>query len=193
MKPKHVFIILIVILVYNCSTPYQPKGALGGHSSNQLGENNYKVSFKGNQHTTAETVFDYLLRRCAEIAIEENGKYFIIYEDSSYVDKIVFENELGIDDYLDYIEYRKDKHALKEKTGMDYDPLQTLADTKSRIKRTYSSNVSGDGSCNANSLIDLEAKDVTGVYKIQIFDEQIEGYEDYFFSASEILEKYDEE
>jgi len=189
MKIKYIFTILITILVYNCSTPYQPKGALGGFSSNQLNENNYKVSFKGNQHTTAETVFDYLLRRCAEITIEEKGKYFIVYDDNSYVDKTVFENKPGIDDYLDYIEYREDRHALKEKTGMDYDPLQTLADTKSRIKRTYSSNASGDGSCNANTLIDLEATDVVGVYKIQIFEQQVEGYEDYFFSASKILEK----
>ncbi len=73
---KHILTAMVVILVYNCSTPYQPKGALGGYSSNQLKANNYKVSFKGNQHTSAEMVFDYLLRRCAEITIEEKGNYF---------------------------------------------------------------------------------------------------------------------
>jgi hypothetical protein len=173
---------LIAILVCNCSTPYQPKGALGGYSSNQLNENNYKVSFKGNQHTTAEAVFDYLLRRCAEITIEEKGKYFIIYEDSSYVDKTSFETGPDLIQQLSAYQFRSDNYVLGSKPILITDPRQTLRDQKTRIKRSYQ-----------HPFIDSESTDVVGVYKIQIFDEQIEGYEDYFFSATEILKKHDEE
>ena len=177
---KHIFTILLVILVYNCSTPYQPKGVLGGYNSNQLKENNYTVSFKGNQHTTAETVFDFLLRRCAEITIEEKGKYFIVYEDSSYIDKIVMETGADLDQQLGAYQFRSDNYVLGSNPILITDPRQTLRDQKTRLKRSYK-----------HSFIDSESTDVVGVYKIQIFDEQLEGFEDYFFSASEILEKYD--
>lgn len=180
MKMKHILTAVIFILVYNCSTPYQPKGALGGYSSNQLKENNFKVSFKGNQHTTAQTVFDYLLRRCAEITIEEGYKYFIIYEDSSYVDRTVFTDEPELNDKI--VASRRDNYLLDRQPEIDTNPRQTLNDQKTKIVRTYK-----------YSFIDNETTDVVGVFKIQIFDEQIEGYEDYFFSALEILKKYDVE
>jgi len=179
---RHIFTIVITIMVCNCSTPYKPKGALGGFSSNQLNENNYEVSFKGNQHTIAETVFDYLLRRCAEITIEENGKYFIVYEDSSYVDKTVVETGPDLDQQLDQFQNsgRADNYLLNRKPVITRDPIQIiLNDHHSKIGRTYS-----------YMTIDSDATNVVGVYKIQIFEEQIEGYEDYFFSALDILEKF---
>lgn len=182
MKIKHIFAILIVALVYNCSTPYQPKGALGGYSSNQLNESNYKVSFKGNQHTTAETVFDNLLRRCAEITIEERGKYFVVYEDSSYIDKTIFETGPELDEQLDEFQlggFRPDAYLLDRKPEIVTDPLQTLKDQKTKIIRTYK-----------YSFINSESTNVVGVYKIQIFEEQIKGFENYYFSAKQILEKY---
>ena len=177
---KYILTIMIVILMYNCSTPYQPKGALGGYNSNQINENNYIVSFKGNQHTTAKTVFDYLLRRCAEITIEGKGKYFIIYEDSSYINKIIFIDEPDIDVKIAY--HRRDNYLLDKQTVLDANPRQTLQDQKTKIVRTY-----------YMGTLDNESTDVVGIFKIQIFDEQIEGYEDYFFSAPEILKKYDVE
>jgi hypothetical protein len=177
---KCIYIILIAILVSNCSTPYQPKGALGGYSSNKLNENNYKVSFKGNQHTTATTVLDYLLRRCAELTIEEKGKYFVVYEDSSYVNKIVFIDEPDIDGKI--ASHRRDNYLLDQQPVIDANPRQTLHDQKTKIARTY-----------YTGTLDNKSTDVVGIYKIQIFEEQIEGYEEYFFSALDILEKYGEE
>ena len=185
MRMKHILTAMVVFLVYNCSTPYQLKGALGGYSSNQLKKNNYKVSFKGNQHTTAETVFDYLLRRCAEITIEENGKYFIVYEDSSYIDKSTFETGADLDEQLEEFQKpgRVDNYLMDRKPEITRDPIPIiLNDQKSKICRTYS-----------YSFIDNNTTNVVGVYKIQIFEEQIDGFEDYFFLASEILEKYDAE
>ena len=101
MKKISFYILTFLVLIFmNCSTPYQPRGALGGYSSNQLEDNTYRVLFKGNQHTKAETVFDYLERRCAEIALAEGFKYFIIYEDSSYVDRTIFIDESELDDKI---------------------------------------------------------------------------------------------
>ncbi len=49
------------LLFFNCSTPYQPKGLLGGYTDTHLRANVYKVAFWGNQHTNPEDVDKYLL------------------------------------------------------------------------------------------------------------------------------------
>jgi len=67
-----------VFLALSCSTPYQPKGLLGGYTDNKLYENCYKVSFWGNQHTNPEDVDKYLMYRCAELAQEKGYDYFAI-------------------------------------------------------------------------------------------------------------------
>lgn len=171
---------VIAILICNCSTPYQPKGALGGYSSHQVNDTNYIVSFKGNQHTSAKAVFDFLLRRCAELTIEKKGKYFIIFEDSSYVDKIISESGPELDDKI--AAHRSDNYLLDRQPVIDANPRQSLQDQKTKIARTF-----------YDGTFDNESTNVVGVYKIQIFDEQVIGYEKYYFSAVEILDKYDVE
>lgn len=183
-----VMCIIFAISVMNCSTPYQPLGALGGYSSNQLGDNTYKVLFKGNQHTKAETVFDNLLLRCAEITIEEGHKYFIVYEDSSYINKTVIVDEPGLIDQLAFVENREDRYLLNRKPEINPDPRQTLEDQKSRIARTYNS-----GDSYSNAFVDTNATNVIGVFKILMLKEPISGFEDYIFSTEEILEKFSDD
>jgi len=182
MKTKCITLIVISILICGCSTPYQPKGALGGYSSYQLSDNTYKVAFKGNQHTKAETVYSYLERRCAEITIDEGYKYFIIYEDSSYIDKTEFDNGASLDEQLDAFQnpMRVDNYLLDRKPEITRDPIEViLSDQHSKIVRTYSYN-----------FIDSKATDVVGILKIQMFKEQKRGFEEHYLSAKQILEKY---
>lgn len=188
---RFVMCIIFAISVMNCSTPYQPIGALGGYSSNQLGDNTYKVLFKGNQHTKAETVFDNLLLRCAELTIEEGHKYFIIYEDSSYIDKTVIVDEPGLDDKIAF--HREDNYLLNRQPEIDTDPWQTLEDQKSQINRTYSSDTAKGGTGYSNAFVDTKATNVVGVFKILMFKDLIAGFEDYIFSALEILEKFSDD
>ncbi len=166
-----------LLILINCSTPYQPKGALGGYSSNQLQNNTYKVVFKGNQHTSAKTVFQQLERRCAEITIENGFDYFIIFEDSSYVDNTVISSEPELDDIIGNL--RKDTYLLGSKPIIDNNPKQTLADQKTKIKRTYH-----------NSFIDTKSTNVVGIFKIMLVDEIVEQFRDYYHPAREILEKF---
>ncbi len=187
-----VICVIFAIIVMNCSTPYQPLGALGGYSSNQLGDNTYKVLFKGNQHTKAETVFDNLLLRCAELTIKEGHKYFIVYEDSSYINKTVIRDEPGLVDQLTFVENREDRYLLNRKLEIDPDPLQTLEDRKTRLARTYTTDFDKGGDY-SNAFVDNEATTVVGIFKIQIFSDEIIGYEDYIFKAAEIIEKFNNE
>jgi len=165
------------ILICGCSTPYQPKGALGGYSSHQLGNNAYKVVFKGNQHTKAETVYNYLERRCAEIAIENRYEYFIIFEDSSYIDETIFEEEPDLDDKI--ASHRKDNYLLDRQPTIETDPRQTLTDQKTKINRTYK-----------DAFVENKSTNVVGVLKIQLFKEPRKGYENQYLSVDEILGKY---
>ena len=174
---KHILILAIVFLFYGCSTPYQPYGALGGYRSTQLGENTYKVIFKGNQHTKTETVYNYLIRRCAEITIDEGYKYFIVYEDSSYVDKTVFKDEPELDEKMQA--QRKDNYLLDKQPVLDTNPRRTLSDQKTKINRTYH-----EGTTNNVSTY------VVGVFKIQLAKVRNRGFEEHYLSASQILEKY---
>jgi hypothetical protein len=189
MRKSYILIIVVVVLICSCSTPYQPIGALGGYDSSKFEDNTYRVMFKGNQHTKAEAVFENLIRRCSEITIKGGYEYFVIYEDSSYMDKTVIVDEPDLIDQLAFIQNRKDRYLLDRKPAIDPDPWQTLEDQKSRIARTYTN----DYGTYSNAFVDTKATDVVGVYKIQLFEEQIEGFEDYFFSAIEILKKYDME
>ncbi|MFC1784318.1 hypothetical protein ACFL0J_01655 [Candidatus Neomarinimicrobiota bacterium] len=170
----------IIILLFCCSTPYQPYGALGGYKSSQIGDNSYRVLFKGNQHTHGETVYNNLDRRCAEITIENGYSHFIIYEDSSYIDKTVFDNEPELDDRI--AAQRKDNYLLDRQPEIDTNPIQTLSDQKSKIGRTY-----------WKGTISAESKDVVGILKIQLFNEIRKGFENQYISAEQILEKYKED
>lgn len=74
------FISIAIFILINCSTPYQPKGILGGYTDKQLDENCYSVSFLGNQHTKPEDVDKYLMYRCAELSQEKGYDYFVIID-----------------------------------------------------------------------------------------------------------------
>ena len=73
---------ILLLLLINCSTPYQPKGILGGYSEKQLDKNCYEVSFWGNQHTNPDDVDKYLLYRCAELSQDKRYECFAIIGES---------------------------------------------------------------------------------------------------------------
>ena len=79
MKKMSVML-LAVSLLTACATMYQPVGLGGGYSDIQLGENIFKVSFRGNGYTHAERAADFCLLRSAEVALDNGFKYFVIVE-----------------------------------------------------------------------------------------------------------------
>ncbi|MGZ3790090.1 MAG: CC0125/CC1285 family lipoprotein [Bacteriovorax sp.] len=73
-------LLLLLLLLVSCSTPYQKLGKRGGYSEEKINDRVYKVSFQGNTRTTDEVVYKYFLRRCAEIALEHHYTHFTIIE-----------------------------------------------------------------------------------------------------------------
>ena len=86
-------IILLVVgyLIYMAtkSTPYGPKGFLGGYSEMQLGSDMYEVKFQGNGNTKSDKSIDLCMLRSAELTLLKGYKYFYIIDrrsgDSGYI------------------------------------------------------------------------------------------------------------
>ena len=57
-------------------TPYQAMSGNGGYAEQRLGDGRYRVTFAGNEATSAEQVGDYLLRRAAELTLSEGHDWF---------------------------------------------------------------------------------------------------------------------
>ncbi len=80
----HIILAIFVALLAACATAYQKQGLMGGFSETQLGENVFKVTFKGNSFTSRERASDFTLLRSAELALEKGYKYFIIVDSEKY-------------------------------------------------------------------------------------------------------------
>lgn len=87
---------LIFIFLSNCSTPYQPKGVLGGYSQEKILDNLYRVEFEGNQHSKPEKVQNYLMYRCAELTQEMGYDYFRIISEERHFEENSVRPERGV-------------------------------------------------------------------------------------------------
>jgi hypothetical protein len=65
-------------LIAGCATAYQPDGVSGGYSDRVLAANTAQVTFRGNRLTEPATVHDFLLRRCAEVTLQDGYNYFVL-------------------------------------------------------------------------------------------------------------------
>jgi len=66
----------LALSMFGCATAYQSRGFTGGFEETKLGDNIYKVGFAANGFTSPERADRFLLRRCAEITLEQGFRYF---------------------------------------------------------------------------------------------------------------------
>lgn len=62
-------------LVVGCTT-YHAAGPSGGFSETKLSTTSYQVFFRGNGYTSPARVEKFMLRRAAELALENGYRYF---------------------------------------------------------------------------------------------------------------------
>ena len=65
-----------VCLLAGCATAYQPDGVSGGYADQRLNDNTEQVSFRGDRFTSPETLHSFLLRRCADLTLQNGYNYF---------------------------------------------------------------------------------------------------------------------
>jgi hypothetical protein len=74
------------VVLAACATQYTQEGLGGGFVVKDLGQDVYRVSFRGNGYTSRETVLVYWLYRNAELALEKGYSGFeILYSGSGVV------------------------------------------------------------------------------------------------------------
>lgn len=67
---------LLALMLSACATFYQPLAYGGGYSNTQLGDDIFQVRFQANAYTSDNRTSQLLLRRCAELTLEQNKRYF---------------------------------------------------------------------------------------------------------------------
>ena len=68
-------------LFSGCATSYQPSGFTGGFDEVQLGDNVYRVQFRGNGMTSSSRAEDLALLRCAELTLLKGFSHFAIVDE----------------------------------------------------------------------------------------------------------------
>lgn len=79
MLRKLLCFIPFCIFLASCATPtpYKPEGPQGGFTDMALNKDTYIVTFRGNTVTSPELVNSYLLRRGAELTLNNGYNYFV--------------------------------------------------------------------------------------------------------------------
>lgn len=76
---KKLIALFAVLFAAACATSYQPadEGWIsGGFTELRLGPDKWHVIFEGNDMSTRKEINQFLLRRCAELALEHDKRYF---------------------------------------------------------------------------------------------------------------------
>ena len=79
---KNYLLSILCLLLAGCATSYQPKSYTGGYTDTKLDDDKYRVTFSGNQHTSADRVEEYALLRAAEITLEYGYSHFVTVNES---------------------------------------------------------------------------------------------------------------
>jgi hypothetical protein len=77
MKGKLPILLFVVATAAGCTT-YHAAGASGGFSETKLSDRLYQVRFQGNGYTSNDRVSVFILRRAAELTLEQGFRYFTV-------------------------------------------------------------------------------------------------------------------
>ena len=75
---SNLIVLSAAFLLAGCATAYQPDGVSGGYSDQLRDGNIVQVSFRGNGLTTPATLESFVLRRCAEVTLQDGFNYFVL-------------------------------------------------------------------------------------------------------------------
>lgn len=67
---------VFVVAAFGCASGYKPESRSGGFADLKLAANTYEIRYQGNSFTRRSEVSKLLMRRCAEITLEQGSRYF---------------------------------------------------------------------------------------------------------------------
>jgi hypothetical protein len=71
-------LVLVLLLLTCCATPYQEMGLGGGVDAQKLGSNTYKIMAYGNALASPALMRDYAMRKAAETTRQAGNTHFVI-------------------------------------------------------------------------------------------------------------------
>ncbi|MBI9016420.1 MAG: hypothetical protein JEZ07_04075 [Phycisphaerae bacterium] len=83
MKILVVGLVLALVLISGCQTPYQMQGLGGGYSEEMLGLDGYIITYRANYKTPDTKIYGYLHKRAAELTSRIECKYYAVTADSA--------------------------------------------------------------------------------------------------------------
>ena len=83
MRIQPIYLLLCLVFLTACASPYKPYGLGGGYDDVILQPNVFQVSFRGNGYTPIDLARNYALLRAAELTIDNGYKYFLVVDSSS--------------------------------------------------------------------------------------------------------------
>ena len=85
-----VLLLISILLLAGCATPYQQSGLLGGFNEIRLSDNSFRVTFNGNAHTPSDKASNYCLLRCAELCLENGYKHFVLISENTHIENSTY-------------------------------------------------------------------------------------------------------
>ncbi len=84
---KRILSLAVVLLAVGCATGYQSSddSVTGGYSETRLAPNEWRVLVEGNGFTERGEVEQILLRRAAELTLEQGRRYFVLTAHRSWL------------------------------------------------------------------------------------------------------------
>ncbi len=84
---KKIVSLAVVLLAFGCATGYQSsdESVTGGYSETRLAPNEWRVLVEGNGFTERREVEQILMRRAAELTLEQGRRYFVLTDHRSWI------------------------------------------------------------------------------------------------------------
>lgn len=140
-------IMAVCLLLTACGTAYHKAQFLtGGYEAFKLDHNTYRVRFTGNRFSTAEQVYQFALRRSAELTKEAGYAYFKVLDTRSdknttiYITPVTKETHTQMNTYHDYA---SGYHKQTKTTVIGGNTVTVDHPSTSLEIRMYNTNVEG--------------------------------------------------
>lgn len=78
MRFRRLMVLSVALGSLGCATAYQPNSYTGGFKETKPGDRLWQVRFNANAYTTQDRVSVFLMRRCAELTLEQGYRYFAL-------------------------------------------------------------------------------------------------------------------
>jgi hypothetical protein len=83
-----VAVVSVALMAFGCATGYESSdfGVSGGFSETRLAPDTWRVLIEGTGFSTRSEIEQFLMRRCAELTLEQGKRYFALSDHDAWTD-----------------------------------------------------------------------------------------------------------